>query len=92
MVAPADMVVVDRWAVGRAKAVQAEIVAAFDEYNFHGVTQKLMQFCSIEMGSSIWTSSRIASTPPRPTARPVAPARPPSITSPKPWCAGWRPS
>ncbi|MNF70617.1 Isoleucine--tRNA ligase [compost metagenome] len=51
MVAPADMVVVDRWAVGRAKAVQAEIVTAFDEYNFHGVTQKLMQFCSIEMGS-----------------------------------------
>ncbi|ENC6658017.1 isoleucine--tRNA ligase [Aeromonas hydrophila] len=51
MVAPADMVVVDRWAVGRAKAVQAEIMAAFDEYNFHGVTQKLMQFCSIEMGS-----------------------------------------
>ena len=26
-------------------------MAAFDEYNFHGVTQKLMQFCSIEMGS-----------------------------------------
>ncbi|XMR53538.1 class I tRNA ligase family protein [Escherichia coli] len=51
MVAPADMVVVDRWAVGRAKAVQTEIVTAFDEYNFHGVTQKLMQFCSIEMGS-----------------------------------------
>jgi isoleucyl-tRNA synthetase len=26
-------------------------VTAFDEYNFHGVTQKLMRFCSIEMGS-----------------------------------------
>ncbi|ALP42805.1 isoleucine--tRNA ligase [Aeromonas schubertii] len=51
MVAPTDMVVADRWAVGRAKAVQEEIVEAFDAYNFHGVTQKLMQFCSVEMGS-----------------------------------------
>ena len=24
---------------------------AYDEYNFHQVTQKLMQFCSVEMGS-----------------------------------------
>ncbi|MDP5293034.1 isoleucine--tRNA ligase [Oceanimonas sp. CHS3-5] len=51
MVAPEDMVVIDRWAVGRAQAIQQEITQAFDEYNFHLVTQKLMQFCSIEMGS-----------------------------------------
>ncbi|GGB35990.1 isoleucine--tRNA ligase [Oceanisphaera marina] len=51
MVAPDDMVLIDRWAVGRAQAIQQDITTAFDEYNFHLVTQKLMQFCSIEMGS-----------------------------------------
>ncbi len=51
MVAPQDMVALDRWAVGRAQAAQTEIVKAYEEYNTHGVTQRLMQFCSIEMGS-----------------------------------------
>ncbi len=51
MVKPEEMVVLDRWAVGRAKAAQEEIVAAYDRYDFHGVVQRLMQFCSIEMGS-----------------------------------------
>ncbi len=51
MVKPEEMVVLDRWAVGRAKAVQEEILAAYDNYDFHVVTQKLMQFCSVEMGS-----------------------------------------
>ncbi|MBD1559407.1 isoleucine--tRNA ligase [Vibrio sp. S9_S30] len=46
-----DMVVLDRWAVGRAQAAQEEIVKAYEEYNTHAVTQRLMQFCSIEMGS-----------------------------------------
>lgn len=51
MVQPEEMVVLDRWAVSRAKAVQEEIIAAYDNYDFHIVTQKLMQFCSVEMGS-----------------------------------------
>ncbi|GAA4873959.1 isoleucine--tRNA ligase [Ferrimonas pelagia] len=46
-----DMVALDRWVVARAHALQEEIVAAYDEYNFHGVTQRLMQFCSVELGS-----------------------------------------
>lgn len=50
-VKPEDMVVVDRWAVGRAQAAQAEIMEAYDNYDFHLVVQRLMQFCSIEMGS-----------------------------------------
>jgi len=51
LVSVEDMVAIDRWAVGRAKAAQDEIEKAYDEYNTHGVTQRLMQFCSIEMGS-----------------------------------------
>ncbi|AYV21947.1 isoleucine--tRNA ligase [Vibrio mediterranei] len=46
-----EMVALDRWAVGRALAAQEEIVKAYGEYNTHAVTQRLMQFCSIEMGS-----------------------------------------
>src|SRR5699024_9155992 len=42
IVAPDDMVLIDRWAVGRAQAIQQEIVQAYDEYNFHVVTQKLI--------------------------------------------------
>lgn len=51
MVKPEEMVVVDRWAVGRAQAAQADIVASYENYDFHEVIQRLMQFCSIEMGS-----------------------------------------
>ncbi|KDM90488.1 isoleucine--tRNA ligase [Photobacterium galatheae] len=46
-----EMVALDRWAVAQAKAAQEEIIAAYDEYNLHAVTQRLMHFCSIEMGS-----------------------------------------
>ncbi|MEL6114212.1 isoleucine--tRNA ligase [Photobacterium sp. SP02] len=46
-----EMVALDRWAVAQAKAAQDEIIKAYDEYNLHTVTQRLMHFCSIEMGS-----------------------------------------
>nr|WP_086940620.1 isoleucine--tRNA ligase [Thaumasiovibrio occultus] len=46
-----EMVALDRWAVGQAKAAQEAIIAAYDDYNLHTVTQRLMQFCSVEMGS-----------------------------------------
>ncbi|MBY5993435.1 isoleucine--tRNA ligase [Ferrimonas balearica] len=51
MVAPEQMVALDRWIVARAHALQQEIVAAYEGYNFHQVSQKLMHFCSIELGS-----------------------------------------
>ncbi|ASJ97581.1 isoleucine--tRNA ligase [Shewanella marisflavi] len=50
-VAVEDMVALDRWVVRRAAALQAEILEAYEQYNFHLVTQKLMQFCSVELGS-----------------------------------------
>ncbi len=50
-VAPKDLVLADRWAVSKAFEAQAEIIKAYDECNFHQVTQRLMQFCSVEMGS-----------------------------------------
>lgn len=51
MVKPEEMVVLDRWAVGRALAAQQDIEQAYARYDFHEVVQRLMQFCSIEMGS-----------------------------------------
>ncbi|WP_432454304.1 isoleucine--tRNA ligase [Agarivorans sp. QJM3NY_29] len=51
LVASEDMVALDRWVVGRAAAVQQEIVEAYEQYQFHVVYQKLMHFCSIELGS-----------------------------------------
>ncbi|MFB6422157.1 MAG: isoleucine--tRNA ligase [Candidatus Malihini olakiniferum] len=46
-----EMVVLDRWAVGCAQAVQKEIIKAYESYDFNCVVKRLMQFCSIEMGS-----------------------------------------
>ena len=51
MVAAEDMVALDRWAVGRAHALQTDILADYENYQMQNVTQKLMTFCSIEMGS-----------------------------------------
>ncbi|MGL5334999.1 MAG: isoleucine--tRNA ligase, partial [Enterovibrio sp.] len=51
LVAPSELVAVDRWAVSKALQAQNEIVQAFDECNFSQVVQRLMQFCSVEMGS-----------------------------------------
>ncbi|CUS47184.1 MAG: isoleucyl-tRNA synthetase IleS [Idiomarinaceae bacterium HL-53] len=50
-VAVADMVAVDHWIVARANALQEELVQAYDDYQFLTVVQKLMHFCSIDLGS-----------------------------------------
>jgi isoleucyl-tRNA synthetase len=46
-----DMVELDKWVVGRAYSIQQEIIKAYETYDMLVVTQKLMQFCSIELGS-----------------------------------------
>jgi isoleucyl-tRNA synthetase len=46
-----NMVFLDKWAIGQTKIVQEEIIKCYKNYNFHGVVQRLMYFCSIEMGS-----------------------------------------
>lgn len=51
MVAFDDMVELDKWAVACAAKAQEEIIAAYDSFDFHTVVQKIMQFCSVDMGS-----------------------------------------
>ncbi|PJG85352.1 isoleucine--tRNA ligase [Conservatibacter flavescens] len=50
-VKPEEMIVLDRWAVDCALQAQNEIKDAYDNYQFHTVIQRLMRFCSVEMGS-----------------------------------------
>ena len=47
----AEMVELDKWAVSQALRTQKEIIAEYDNYDFHMVVKSLMRFCSIEMGS-----------------------------------------
>src|SRR5690606_16537144 len=46
----ADMIALDRWAVDRTLQLQNELRAAYDEYSFLTVFQKVVQFCGVELG------------------------------------------
>lgn len=46
-----DMLALDRWAVARTLHLQNDIIAAYKEYNFHIIYQKLHNFCAVDMGS-----------------------------------------
>jgi len=50
LVAPADMLSLDRWAVDRAAKLQQEIATAYREYEFHLIYQKIHNFCVTDMG------------------------------------------
>ncbi len=49
-VAPESMLALDRWAVDRALQLQEEVVAAYRDYQFHLIYQKVQKFCVTEMG------------------------------------------
>ncbi len=44
------MLSLDRWIINQARVVQAEIIAAYDLYQFHVVVQKIHQFCVNDLG------------------------------------------
>ncbi len=44
------MLSLDQWAVNRAAALQQELIAAYDSYQFHLIYQKLHNFCIVDMG------------------------------------------
>jgi isoleucyl-tRNA synthetase len=41
----------DRWAIARTLELQNEIIAAYKEFNFHLIYQKLQHFCNVDMSS-----------------------------------------
>ena len=51
MVAPDDMVALDRWAVLRAARLQDEVVQAYEHYDFLRIYQKVHNFCSVDLGA-----------------------------------------
>ncbi len=51
LVAPADMVALDRWIVHRAAELQDRIAAAYERYDFAEIVQTLSNFCSVDLGS-----------------------------------------
>ncbi len=50
LVAPEQMIALDRWAVDRAAQLQGEIEQAYEDYNFHLIYQKVLNFCVADMG------------------------------------------
>ncbi len=48
--APEAMLVLDRWVVARTAALQQEIVAAYADYEFHHIYQKVHNFCANDLG------------------------------------------
>jgi isoleucyl-tRNA synthetase len=50
MVAPADLLPLDAWAIAETEKLQKEVIAAYDDYAFHSIYQKVHNFCVIELG------------------------------------------
>jgi isoleucyl-tRNA synthetase len=50
LVAPAEMLELDRWAVDRTLQLQEEVVAAYRDYQFHLIYQKVHNFCAVDLG------------------------------------------
>lgn len=51
LVAVENLLALDSWMVERAQALQTEITAAYDEYQFHLIYHKVHNFCINELGS-----------------------------------------
>ena len=49
-VATGDLLALDRWALARTAALQAEVTEAYRRYAFHLIYQKVHNFCSVDLG------------------------------------------
>jgi isoleucyl-tRNA synthetase len=48
--APERMLMLDRWIVERTRALQEDVVRAYETYEFHYIYQKVHNFCSVDLG------------------------------------------
>ena len=71
LVAPHELVALDRWAIGRAAALHAEIVDAYRSYQFHLIYQKVHNFCVVDLGGCYLDviKDRLYTTPSKSVAR-----------------------
>ena len=45
-----QLIAIDRWAIERTRELQNEIIAAYREYAFHLIYQKVHNFCVVDLG------------------------------------------
>ena len=45
-----EMLDLDRWIVSKTADLQTQVLAAYEQYNFHHVTQLILNFCSNDLG------------------------------------------
>ena len=66
-----QMVALDRWAVGRAAALQEEVITAYRNYQFHVIYQRVHQFCVVDLGGCYLDvlKDRLYTTPAQSVAR-----------------------
>jgi len=66
-----EMLEIDRWALARAAAFQAEVLAHYEVYEFHPVVAKLQVFCSEDLGAFYLDilKDRLYTTAPKSLAR-----------------------
>ena len=50
MVAPADLLPLDAWAISETEKLQKELIEAYDDYALLSIYQKVHNFCVIELG------------------------------------------
>jgi isoleucyl-tRNA synthetase len=50
LLAPAELLALDRWVLTRTAELHAEIVAAYRSYAFHLIYQKVHNFCTVDLG------------------------------------------
>ena len=51
LVAPEDMLELDRWAITKLNALIAKVEAAYNDYEFHIVSHAINDFCVVELSS-----------------------------------------
>ncbi|RPH53533.1 MAG: isoleucine--tRNA ligase, partial [Lysobacterales bacterium] len=66
-----EMVAIDRWALWRTQQLQDELIAAYRNYQFHLIYQKVHNFCSVDLGGFYLdvVKDRLYTTPARSHAR-----------------------
>ena len=66
-----ELLALDAWALERARALHSEIVAAYRDYQFHLIYQKIHNFCVVDLGSFYLDiiKDRLYTTPARSHAR-----------------------
>ncbi len=50
-VAKDELVELDAWAIAQVRQLQNDVTDAYERYDFHVVYQKLLHFCTVDMGS-----------------------------------------